>query len=606
MSTLSGYPEGVKFEPTDEQLMRHLAAKLGLAGFSPHKDIGMFIPTIDKEGGMIRMHPEHLPGCCRDGVRRHFFHRPTRPVLTGTRMKNKIQKVEDGEVQQMRWHKTGTTRPVKVNNKQFGCKKIMVLYNSKGRKEGEKNKEKDEKTNWVMHQYHLGEDHMEKGNEWLVSKVFWQIERRKSTSRKPASSSELEETVGEGQSLSVTAKKADESSVTFFAEVGQGSAMKVYSASTSVECKTRAQKQIKLQGGTGDSTIMNRQGLKSCQETLTTTEVDRQSSGEREAYPGWSNVPAPTHEDPFFGDLSNMHEGKDVTSISDVGSSQEPPAYDEYDDVVSKETQPQADCGFENHYEPGYSNLICQENGVDLNCLDNVDDARPLLRQSSLKLMQTSLETISNKENMETKVETLGSQGALACSPVDPLVFADGLICTPPDDALIASQGLENRLAVVQNGGHQKETIVRKVALDGKVISNSQQGKESSMASQEEDLGSFPFSEFHLSQSLPVFDSQEVRDIFGGFSLSQGNNNNNNSLAKQLETLVENQKDDEPLVRYKQPVFGETKKKSQNTVTKTTLLGKKKRESPPTLRSRTHLKREAKSASRPITSFFTS
>ena len=59
-----------------------------------------------------------------------------------------------------------------VNGKQKGCKKILVLYTNFG-----KNR-KPEKTNWVMHQYHLGQLEEEKEGELVVSKIFYQTQPR--------------------------------------------------------------------------------------------------------------------------------------------------------------------------------------------------------------------------------------------------------------------------------------------------------------------------------------------------------------------------------------------------------------------------------------------
>lgn len=59
-----------------------------------------------------------------------------------------------------------------VNGKQRGCKKILVLYTNFG-----KNR-KPEKTNWVMHQYHLGQHEEEKEGELVVSKIFYQTQPR--------------------------------------------------------------------------------------------------------------------------------------------------------------------------------------------------------------------------------------------------------------------------------------------------------------------------------------------------------------------------------------------------------------------------------------------
>lgn len=59
-----------------------------------------------------------------------------------------------------------------VNGRQKGCKKILVLYTNFG-----KNR-KPEKTNWVMHQYHLGQHEEEKEGELVVSKIFYQTQPR--------------------------------------------------------------------------------------------------------------------------------------------------------------------------------------------------------------------------------------------------------------------------------------------------------------------------------------------------------------------------------------------------------------------------------------------
>jgi len=111
-------------------------------------------------------------GVTRDGLSRHFFHRPSKAYTTGTRKRRKIQNECDLQGGETRWHKTGKTRPVMVNGTQKGCKKILVLYTNFG-----KNR-KPEKTNWVMHQYHLGQHEEEKEGELVVSKIFYQTQPR--------------------------------------------------------------------------------------------------------------------------------------------------------------------------------------------------------------------------------------------------------------------------------------------------------------------------------------------------------------------------------------------------------------------------------------------
>ncbi|CAM8887231.1 unnamed protein product [Rhodiola kirilowii] len=171
-----GLPAGVKFDPTDQELIEHLEAKVeSMDGhIKSHPLIDEFIPTIEGEDGICYTHPEKLPGVTRDGLSRHFFHRPSKAYTTGTRKRRKIQ-TECCDPQasgETRWHKTGKTRPVMSNGKQKGCKKILVLYTNFG-----KNR-KPEKTNWVMHQYHLGQHEEEKEGELVVSKIFYQTQPR--------------------------------------------------------------------------------------------------------------------------------------------------------------------------------------------------------------------------------------------------------------------------------------------------------------------------------------------------------------------------------------------------------------------------------------------
>ncbi|KAJ3693843.1 hypothetical protein LUZ60_009323 [Juncus effusus] len=168
-----GLPAGVKFDPTDQELIEHLEAKVKEEGVRSHPLIDEFIPTIEGEDGICYTHPEKLPGVTRDGLSKHFFHRPSKAYTTGTRKRRKIQTECDLQRSgDTRWHKTGKTRPVMLNGIQKGCKKILVLYTNFGKHR------KPEKTNWVMHQYHLGELEEEKEGELVVSKIFYQTQPR--------------------------------------------------------------------------------------------------------------------------------------------------------------------------------------------------------------------------------------------------------------------------------------------------------------------------------------------------------------------------------------------------------------------------------------------
>ncbi|XP_050287107.1 NAC domain-containing protein 73-like isoform X2 [Quercus robur] len=160
---LPGLPAGVKFDPTDHEILEHLEAKILSDTRKLHPLIDEFIPTLEGENGICYTHPEKLPGVSKDGQIRHFFHRPSKAYTTGTRKRRKVHTDEDGS--ETRWHKTGKTRPVFVGGAVKGYKKILVLYTNYGRQR------KPEKTNWVMHQYHLGNNEEEKDGELVVSKL---------------------------------------------------------------------------------------------------------------------------------------------------------------------------------------------------------------------------------------------------------------------------------------------------------------------------------------------------------------------------------------------------------------------------------------------------
>ncbi|GMI99941.1 Arabidopsis NAC domain containing protein 8, SUPPRESSOR OF GAMMA RADIATION 1 [Hibiscus trionum] len=164
-----GLPRGVKFDPSDQEIIWHLLTKVGVEDSKPHPFINEFIPTIENDDGICYTHPQKLPGVKEDGSVSHFFHRAIKAYNTGTRKRRKIHGDDFGDV---RWHKTGRTKPVLLDGVQRGCKKIMVLYMTMA-KGG-----KAEKTNWVMHQYHLGTEEDEKDGEYVISKIFHQQQQQ--------------------------------------------------------------------------------------------------------------------------------------------------------------------------------------------------------------------------------------------------------------------------------------------------------------------------------------------------------------------------------------------------------------------------------------------
>ncbi|KAA8530183.1 hypothetical protein F0562_004892 [Nyssa sinensis] len=167
-----GFPAGVKFDPSDVELLEHLEAKYGVGNSKPHMFIDEFIPTLEGDEGICCAHPEDLPGAKTDGSSVHFFHRTTNAYATGQRKRRKIQSQQSSPKENVRWHKTGNTTQIMDNGIQKGYKKIMVLYKIS------KKRSKANKTNWKMHQYHLGTDKYEQEGQYVVSKIFYEQQKQ--------------------------------------------------------------------------------------------------------------------------------------------------------------------------------------------------------------------------------------------------------------------------------------------------------------------------------------------------------------------------------------------------------------------------------------------
>ncbi|KAK7395802.1 hypothetical protein VNO78_16372 [Psophocarpus tetragonolobus] len=167
-----GFPLGVKFDPSDLELIEHLEAKHGIGNTQPHMLINEFIPTLERDQGICYTHPENLPGAKKDGSYVHFFHRTINAYATGQRKRRKIHHQHGLTEEHVRWHKTGKTKAIIKDGVHKGFKKIMVLYVRS------KNGSKTYKSNWVMHQYHLGTEEDEKDGDYVVSKVFYQQQKQ--------------------------------------------------------------------------------------------------------------------------------------------------------------------------------------------------------------------------------------------------------------------------------------------------------------------------------------------------------------------------------------------------------------------------------------------
>ncbi|XP_048566878.1 NAC domain-containing protein 75-like, partial [Triticum urartu] len=155
-------PVGVKFDPTDQELIEHLEAKVTPDSTRSHPLIDLFIPTIDSEHGICYTHPEKLPGITLSGLRKHFFQRNSRAFKRVTWTPHKKQSKCSMHAM---WHNTSNTLPVVVNSRQTGSKKVLVLHTNKNFDQ--------QRTDWVMHQYHLGDLEQEKERELVLCKIFY-------------------------------------------------------------------------------------------------------------------------------------------------------------------------------------------------------------------------------------------------------------------------------------------------------------------------------------------------------------------------------------------------------------------------------------------------
>jgi hypothetical protein len=103
-----------------------------------------------------------------DGRSCYFFHKISKAYDVGSRKRRKISNSNDTDCdEQMTWHKTGKSSAILDNGVIKGWKKILVLH--------KRYKGKKVKTNWTMHQCHLGPEEGEKHGELVVSRVFWQV-----------------------------------------------------------------------------------------------------------------------------------------------------------------------------------------------------------------------------------------------------------------------------------------------------------------------------------------------------------------------------------------------------------------------------------------------
>ncbi|XP_048539789.1 NAC domain-containing protein 75-like [Triticum urartu] len=165
-------PSGVKFDPTDQELIEHLEAKVSADSARSHPLTDLFMPTIDSENDICYTHPKKLPGITLSGLSKHFVQCNSKAFKRGTWTRCKIQL--ECRMHAM-WHKTGNTLPMMVNGQQTGIKIVLVLHTNKNFDQ--------QRTNWVKHQYHLGDLEQEKERELVLYKIFYQTNTRAKTKK---------------------------------------------------------------------------------------------------------------------------------------------------------------------------------------------------------------------------------------------------------------------------------------------------------------------------------------------------------------------------------------------------------------------------------------
>ncbi|KQK22840.1 uncharacterized protein LOC100826588 isoform X3 [Brachypodium distachyon] len=155
--TWPGLPRGVEFNPSDSDLVWHLAAEIGNGLAHRHPFISDFIRSTDEDGGFCCTHPKDIPGMRQDGHASYFFHK-----------KLKLYNNENGKY--ICWQKSGASRSIILDGSLQGCMEVFVLYAFK------KSDNSPQRTDWKLHQYHI-KNTMEDEGELVVSKIFYKSEK---------------------------------------------------------------------------------------------------------------------------------------------------------------------------------------------------------------------------------------------------------------------------------------------------------------------------------------------------------------------------------------------------------------------------------------------
>lgn len=154
-----GLPRGAQFNPSDSDLLWHLAAEVGNGLASRHPFINEFIKSVDENRVFGCTHPQDIPGVRQDGRASYFFHK-----------KFKFYNNENDKY--ISWQKSGTPRSIILDGSLRGCKEVFVLYAYKT------NDNSPQRTDWRLHQYHI-KNAMKGEEELVVSKIFYNSQKNR-------------------------------------------------------------------------------------------------------------------------------------------------------------------------------------------------------------------------------------------------------------------------------------------------------------------------------------------------------------------------------------------------------------------------------------------
>ncbi|CAN6290192.1 unnamed protein product [Urochloa humidicola] len=151
-----GLPRGVEFNPSDSDLLWHLAAEVGNGLAERHPFINEFIKSVDDDRGFSYTHPQDIPGVRQDGRASYFFHR-------------RFGSYSNEGDENISWKKTGSSRSIILDGTLQGCKEVFVLYT------GTTSNKSSKETDWRLHQYHIRNAVKDEGDV-VVSKIFFELQ----------------------------------------------------------------------------------------------------------------------------------------------------------------------------------------------------------------------------------------------------------------------------------------------------------------------------------------------------------------------------------------------------------------------------------------------